>query len=555
MTRRPHPPSTPISGVNSGSAPHCSRRPSSRLSRLAARRTLRVFAALLVASSAAVGAATPAFATTTTPTVTNPGFESNGTGTATPTGWTASGTTAASYTESGGHSGSYELSHWSASAYTVDTYQTITNITDGYYTLGLWVRSNDSGGNNYISLSGCGSSTKTTYVPVDSDGNWLQIVDYIDVTNNQCTINLYSSSAAGVWTNYDDVTFAAGSAPLAIRGGDVSSLDRGQQDGGVYYTSSGTKENALQILSGAGMNYVRLRVWVNPEDGFDDEAQLLAMAKQAYSTYGQQILLDFHYSDTWADPGHQAVPAAWSSESLSALETQVYTYSKQVVADLVAQGTPPAMVQIGNEINAGMLWTDGSTSNWSQLAALLKEGIAGVKAADSSTKIMLHLSSSDDLATLETWYTNAINYGVSFDVIGLSYYDYWHGRLDVLQTDLDGLAAKYGKQVAVAETAYPWTMTSGDSLTPSFDTSSELDPGYAASAYGQMANFRDVLSIVQAVPGGLGLGAFYWEPTWTVVSGNGWDPTDSTSLDAWENQAMFNYSDTALSAINDYAAR
>jgi arabinogalactan endo-1,4-beta-galactosidase len=519
------------------------------------RATLALASALCLSLSAVAVSAAPASATTTTPTVTNAGFETGGAGTSTPAGWTASGTTAASYTESGGHSGSFRLTHWSGSAYTVDTFQQITNITPGTYTFGVWIRSDDTGGSNWITMSSCGGSTPKTYVPADSDGNWLHIVTYASVTGTTCTIDFHSASAAGAWTNYDDVTFTAGSAPVAVRGGDVSSLYRGEQAGGVYFTSSGTKENALQILSGAGMDYVRLRVWVNPSDGFDNEAQLLAIAKQAHTTYGLPILLDFHYSDTWADPGHQAIPAAWSSDTLAQLETQVFNYSKQVVGDLVAQGTPPAMVQVGNEINGGMLWTLGSTSNWSQLAALLKQGIAGVKAADSSAKIMLHLAASDSLSTLETWYTNAINNGVSFDVIGISYYDYWHGRLDVLQTDLNGLAAKYGKPVAVAETAYPWTLTSGDSLTPSFDTSSELDPGYAASEYGQMSNFRDVLSVVQAVPNGLGLGAFYWEPTWTVVSGNGWDPTNPSSLDSWENQAMFNYSDTALSVVNDFAAR
>jgi arabinogalactan endo-1,4-beta-galactosidase len=545
MTRRPHARPLGIGRNRSGSASKFS--PASRAG--------RILAALSLAVAGTFAAEAPAHATTTSPTVTNPGFETDGTGTATPTGWTASGTTSASYTQSGGHAGSYELTHYSSAAYTVDTYQEITNITPGYYTLGVWTRSDDTGGSNWITMSSCGSTTPKTYVPSNSDGNWVRIVTYVYVTGNTCYIDFHSASAAGAWTNYDDVTFAYGSAPLAVRGGDVSSLDRGEQDGGVYYTSSGTEENALQILKNAGMNYVRLRVWVNPTDGFDNETELLAMAKQAYTTYGLPILLDLHYSDTWADPGHQTVPAAWSSDSLSALETQVYNYSKQIVADMVSQGTPPSMVQVGNEINAGMLWPDGSTSSWSQLAALLKEGVAGVKAADSSAKIMLHLSSSDNLATLETWYTNAVNDGVSFDVIGLSYYDYWHGRLDVLQTDLNGLAAKYNKQVAVDETSYPWTLTSGDSTTPSFDTSSELDPGYAASEYGQMSNFRDVLSVVQAVPNGLGLGAFYWEPTWTVVSGNGWDPTNSASQDAWENQAMFNYSDTGLSVINDFAAR
>ena len=544
MTRRPQAPPPGIRRNRSGSA--SKNHPGNRV--------LRLLAALCLVVAGSIAAAVPAHATTTTPTVTNPGFESNGTGTATPTGWTASGTTSASYTQSGGHSGSYELTHYSASAYTVDTYQELTNITPGYYTLGVWIRSDDTGDNNWITMSSCGSSTPKTYVPVVSDGNWVRVVTYTYVSGNTCYIDFHSASAAGAWTNYDDVTFTYGSAPIDVRGGDVSSLYRGEQDGGVYYTSSGTEENALSILSSGGMDYVRLRVWVNPENGFDDEAQLLAMAKQAYSTYGLPILLDFHYSDTWADPGTQTVPAAWSSDSFSALESQVYSYSESVVAALVAQGTPPAMAQVGNEINAGMLWPDGSTSDWTQLAGLLKEGIAGVHAADSSTKIMLHLAGSDDLATLESWYSTAIADGVSFDVMGISYYDYWDGRLDVLQTDLDGLAAKYDKQVAVAETAYPWTMTSGDSLTPSFDTSSELDPGYAASATGQMENFRDVLSIVQAVPNGLGLGAFYWEPTWTVVSGNGWDPTNSASQDAWENQAMFNYSDTGLSVITDFAA-
>ena len=546
MTRRPqaHPFAVPRNRSGSASKHH----PGSRV--------VRLLAALSLAVAGSFAAAVPAHATTTTPTVTNPLFEANGTGTATPTGWTSSGTTSASYTQSAtGYDSSYELTHWSSSAYTVDTYQTITGITDGDYTLGVWTRSDDTGGDNYISLSGCGSSTKTTYVPVDSDGNWVHIVDYVDVTNNQCTINLYSSSAADAWTNYDDVTLVAGSAPIAIRGADVSSLYRGEQDGGVYYTSSGTEENALQIMSAAGLNYVRLRVFVNPEDGFNDEAQLLAGAKQAYSTYGLPIYLDLEYSDNWASPGQQVIPAAWSSDTFAELETATYDYAKQIVGDLDAQGTPPAMVQVGNEINAGMLLPDGSTSDWTQLADLLKEGIAGVHEANSGSKIVLHLAGSDDLATLESWYSTAIADGVDFDVIGISYYDYWDGRLDVLQTDLDGLAAEYGKPVMVAETAYPWTMDNASGVNSVTSSNTTLDPGYAATPAGQQENFRDVLSIVQAVPNGLGLGAFYWEPTWTIVSGNGWSTTDITSATGWENQAMWNLSDVALPAISDFAAR
>jgi arabinogalactan endo-1,4-beta-galactosidase len=202
-----------------------------------------------------------------------------------------------------------------------------------------------------------------------------------------------------------------------------------------------------------------------------------------------------------------------------------------------------------------MLWPDGSTSNWSQLAGLLKEGVAGVRAANSGSKVVLHLAGSDSLATLESWYSAALADGVSFDVIGISYYDYRDGRLDVLQTDLDGLAAKYGKPAMAAETAYPWTMTNTTGINSVTSSNTTLDPGYAATPAGQQENFRDVLSVVQAVPNGLGLGAFYWEPTWTIVSGNGWSTTDITSATGWENQAMFNLSDTALAAISDFAAR
>ncbi|MFC5908935.1 glycosyl hydrolase 53 family protein [Streptacidiphilus monticola] len=507
-----------------------------------------------------VGALLAAPATTAhaAATVTNGGFESNGARTTSITGWTTyspNGTGAAAYTESGGHSGSWRLTHWSSSAYNVNTYQYLSGLTNGNYTLTAWVRSGGGQNSVYIALTNCGGTDKKTYVPTMADGNWVRIVVSTTVSNNQCTINLVSDANAGNWANFDDVTFTSGYASLAIRGGDVSSLERGQELGGVYYNSSGTKQSALTVLGNAGMNYARLRVWVNPADGFDNETELLAMAKQVKAK-GMGLLLDFHYSDTWADPGKQTIPAAWASLSLSALETQVYTYSKQVVADLVAQGTAPDMVQVGNEINAGMLWSYGSTSNWSQLAALLKSGINGVHAADSSARIMLHIANGAADSTAKAWYQNAVNYGVPFDVIGLSYYDYWHGPLDQLQTTLDDLAATFGKPVVVAETAYPWTMANGDAETNSVTSSNTtLDAGYPATPAGQAANFRDVQSVVQAVPNGLGWGAFYWEPTWTVVSGNGWDPANASSGDGWENQAMFDFSDKALAVVNEYAAR
>jgi arabinogalactan endo-1,4-beta-galactosidase len=513
------------------------------------------------AVSTATAAVSTATAATGTVTVVNPGFDVDGTGTQTPTGWTTTspdGTSSASYTEytAAGYNGdSYQLTHWSTAAYNVDTHQALTGVPNGFYTLGVWTRSSGGDVSDYIALTGCGGDSAPTAVPADSDGNWVRIVTYVHVTTRQCTINLVTHGDAGDWTNFAGVTFTAGAAPLPIRGGDISTLIRGEQDGGVYYTASGRQESALAQLADAGMNWVRLRVWVNPQDGMNNEAQLLAGAREA-RRYHQHLLLDLHYSDTWADPGHQSTPAAWASQTYAQLQTQMYRYSRQVVAGLVAQGTPPEMVQVGNEINNGLLWPTGTTSNFAQLAGLLKAGISGVHAAFPPAKIVLHLAAAWSESGLAWWYTQAESYGVQFDIIGLSYYDYWHGRLDVIQNDLDQLTAQFGKPVMIMETAYPFTLASNDpTASLSLSDPTLLDPGYPANPAGQAANFRDVLSVVQAVPNHMGLGVFYWEPTWTVVKGNGWDPTDPSSGDGWENQAMWDYTDTALPVIADFAPR
>jgi arabinogalactan endo-1,4-beta-galactosidase len=493
-------------------------------------------------------------ATAATVTVVNPDFDQTAP-TASPPGWSVTGTAAASYTEatSNGYNGDADqLTHWSAAAYQVTTYQTVTGLTPGYWTLGVWTRS--SGGDNSDSIAltrpGCGGAGARTAVPADADGQWVQIVSYAYVTGGQCTISLATDANAGDWTNFDHVTLTQGAAPIAIRGGDVSSLYRSQLDGGVYYTPDGTRQNALAQLAGAGMNWVRLRVWVNPGDGFDDEAQLLAMARQAHE-YGQSILLDFHYSDTWADPGHQTVPAAWANDSLTQLENQVYAYSKQVVSDLVRQGTPPAMVQVGNEINNGLLWPDGSTSDFAQLAGLLKAGVAGVKAAWPPARIVLHLAGSWSESGLAWWYGQAQSYGVPFDVIGLSYYPFFHGTISQMKANVDALATQFGKPIVIAETQYAWTLANGneqagDSTGDFVWEPSQISAGYPASPGGQLSFVSDELSILAQVPNGLGMGLFYWAPEW--IPGVGWEPGAGVGSPN-VNLTLFDFQGAALPSI------
>ncbi|QNP68791.1 glycosyl hydrolase 53 family protein [Streptomyces roseirectus] len=518
------------------------------------RRTLKALLPPLAAGLALT--ALPAPSAYAASTLTNGGFESDGTGTATPAGWStysAGGQNSASFTEAGGHGGSYRLTQWASSAYKVETYQYLSGLTNGNYTLTAWVRS--GGGQNaaYIALKNCGSAEQRTDIPVSSSG-WIRIVTPVNVTNNQCTISINSDANAGNWINVDDLTFSAGTTGTSIHGSDISSLAKSEAKGGVYKNASGTTGDAINILKNAGMNYARLKVWVNPADGYNDKAHVLALAKRIKAS-GMRLLVDFHYSDKWADPGAQSKPAAWASHSYSQLRTDVYNHTYDVLNALKAQGTTADMVQVGNEINGGMLWNEGSTSNWTQLAGLLNSGYDAVKAVNSSTTVALHLAKGGDLSGTRWWFDSAVSNGVKFDAIGLSYYGYWHGPLSDFQTTLDDAAARYGKPVFVAETAYPFTLAQDDSLENQIDLSSELVSGYPATVAGQTRWMNDIASIVEAVPNGRGLGVFYWEATWTAVTGNGWDPADASSGNGWENQALFGYDDRALASMSWFKHR
>ncbi|MGX1501924.1 UNVERIFIED_CONTAM: arabinogalactan endo-1,4-beta-galactosidase [Streptomyces graminofaciens] len=503
-------------------------------------------AAALPALGALLITALPAQPVSAAATLTNTGFESGTTGWST---YSAAGQHAASYTEAGGRTGSNRLTHWSSSAYKVETYQYLSGLTDGTYKLSAWVRS--SGGQNaaYLALRNCGSAEQRTDLPPTPDGRWIRLVTSVRVTGGQCTVSINSDARAGNWLNVDDLTFTPGSTGLSVKGVDVSTLKKSEDLGGVYRTAAGTTGDGLGILKSAGANYGRLKVWVDPADGYNNKARVLQTAKRI-KAQGMKLLVDFHYSDIWADPGAQTKPAAWSSHSYDQLTKDVYDHTYDVLNALKAQGTTADMVQIGNEINTGMLWPEGSTENWDRTAGLLKSGISAAKAVSSSTRIALHLAHGGDNGLYRWWFDNATSRGVGFDVIAVSFYGYWHGALSDLQANLDDVSTRYAKPVMVVETAYPFRLDSKDSHENIIDLPGELVSGYPASPAGQAAWVRDVMNVVEAVPNGRGMGVVYWEPAWTAVTGNGWDPADPSSGNGWENQALFDYENRLLPAAN-----
>jgi arabinogalactan endo-1,4-beta-galactosidase len=490
-------------------------------------------------------------------TLTNPGFDANG-ASQSPSGWSESGTTGASKSEAGGRSGGFQLAHWASSAYTVETFQTLSPLTPGTHTLTAWTRSGGGQSAAHLALRNCGGAEARVNIPA-SGGTFTQISVSTNVTSTSCTVVIRSQANANNWINVDDMTFTrsggtptsappTGGGGLSIRGGDVSSLKKNEDRGAVYFNASGQQGDALAILRGGGMNYARLKVWVNPADGYNNRTRVLQMATRI-KAQGMRLLVDFHYSDSWADPGKQVKPAAWANLSLTQLRDAVYNHTFDVLNGLKAQGTTADMVQIGNEINPGMLLPTGSTSNWGNLGMLLKAGVQASRDVNASTRIMLHLAEGGNNSLFRWWFDNAVAQGVPFDVIGASYYPYWHGSLSGLQANLNDMASRYNKDIVVVETAYGFTLAADDSEPNIFNSSLAQAGGFPASPQGQIDELRAVANVLRAVPNGRGIGFFYWEPAWTAQAGAGWDPTNPSSGNGWENQAMFDYNSRALPVL------
>jgi len=332
-----------------------------------------------------------------------------------------------------------------------------------------------------------------------------------------------------------------------IKGADVSFIPQIEDNGGVY-KEDGVSKDPLEIFKDHGINYIRLKLWHTPAENYNNLGKILSMANRI-EAHGLKLLLDFHYSDTWADPRQQRKPKAWENIPFAALKDSVYQYTKNVIQALNTQGTPPAMVQIGNEINAGMLWNDGRVggnydSNWPNFAALVKEGIRGVRescAFGDSIKIMIHIANAAKNSTCRWFFDNLIANGVNFDVIGLSFYPWWHGTLSQVKSNLNDLASRYKKDLIVVEYAYPWTLQWFDSQNNIVGSQSQLHVGYPASVDGQASFIRDLMNIVRQTKDDRGKGLFYWAPEYISTP---------TFLSNWENNALFDFYGNVLKSMD-----
>ena len=375
-----------------------------------------------------------------------------------------------------------------------------------------------------------------------------------------------------------------------IKGMDISTLIELENCGAKYY-DYGKEGDLFDILKSYGSNAVRIRLWNNPYDaqgrpygaGTNDTSTMLKLARRA-KAHGMDILLDLHYSDFWADPGKQFKPKAWENMDVSQLEQAVYNYTTEVMDICKENGCLPDMVQTGNELSNGMLWPDGQifddktaaslgrVPEYDNLACFTSAGIRAAKTAVPGIKTMIHLDNGGNNELYRRWFDNYIKRGEDFDIIGLSYYPFWHGTLDDLSANMADIAKRYGKELIVAEVSMGFTMEDykdyeklDDKERKGMATRQELVDKieYPMTKEGQAGFMKDLLDRICKVPGGLGAGFFYWEPGWIPVQGSGWATKESLEYikdpgpcgNEWANQALFDYNGNVLPAlklIRDY---
>lgn len=309
------------------------------------------------------------------------------------------------------------------------------------------------------------------------------------------------------------------------KGVDVSSLPELEKRGTMIYDAQGNACDALALCKQNGVNSIRLRLWNEPwrveeSGGYCDLEHTVAFAKRIKAE-GFHFLLNFHYSDFWADPGNQTKPAAWKDLHGDALVQAVYDYTKETLLRLSREGALPDMVQVGNEIRSGMLFPDGEVPNYKTLAALVNAGIDAVRDVNAKIRVMIHLDQGGRYGYLKEWFDAMFAAGMkSFDVLGLSYYPFWHGTFRDLQHAMGALAERYKKPVMLVETAHPWRRTEGSFITKE----QEEIAGFPAGIDEQGTVMRLIMNLVASVKNDMGMGVYYWEPLVLArEGGSGWD--------------------------------
>lgn len=369
-----------------------------------------------------------------------------------------------------------------------------------------------------------------------------------------------------------------------IKGVDISSLLSLEKSGVVFYDEKGKQEDIFHTLKRYGVNYVRFRVWNDPYDsngngyggGNNDVDAAITMGKRA-NEVGLKVLIDYHYSDFWADPNKQMVPKAWAGLDITQKSQALYDYTKASLSKMLDAGLDIGMVQVGNETTTGL----AGETNWKNICELLNAGSKAIrevsKEKEKEIEIAIHFTNPEKAGQYDRFAKILANFDVDYDIFASSYYPYWHGSLENLTEVLTQIAQSYQKKVMVAEVSYAYTYDEMDNFGNTISTESVVDKPYPITVQGQATAIRDVAAAVAGV-GELGIGIFYWEPAWIPVPGNtyeerlpvweangsGWASSYATEYDpndagkyyggsSWDNQALFDAAGKPLASLATFA--
>lgn len=366
-----------------------------------------------------------------------------------------------------------------------------------------------------------------------------------------------------------------------VKGMDLSTLLELEKCGAKYYVD-GTETDILDIMKKYDVDTIRIRLWNDPWSesgesygaGENDLKTTLAIAKKVTDA-GLGVLLNFHYSDFWADPGKQIKPKAWEGYSVEELEQAVYDFTADTMKVFKENGINTTMVQVGNELSNGLLWPEGKVPNYDNIAKFVNAGIRGVRAVEKDVPVMIHLDNGGNNTLYREWFDEFTKRGEDFQIIGLSYYPFWHGTLDMLTDNMNDIAERYGKDLVIAEVSMGYTMEDyktyeklSDDERKGYATKPELVEKieYPMTVQGQYDFMEDFLNRISHIKGNKGKGFFYWEPAWIPVSGSGWATPASLKYmndkgpcgNEWANQALFDYKGNALptwNLIRDFKAQ
>lgn len=357
-----------------------------------------------------------------------------------------------------------------------------------------------------------------------------------------------------------------------VKGMDLSTLLELERCGARYY-DKGQERDILAIMKDYDVDTIRLRLWNDPKSesgewygaGNNDLSETIAIGKKVTEA-GFGVLLNFHYSDFWADPGKQIKPKAWKDFGMEELEKAVYDFTKESLEKILDEGVNVTMIQVGNELSNGLLWPEGRVPNYDNIYRLVSAGLKACREIDSKIPLMIHLDNGGNNALYREWFDNFTQRGGDFDYIGLSYYPFWHGSLDMLEYNMNDIAERYGKDLIVAEVSMGFTMESyqeyeklSDEERKGYATKPSLVEkiDYPMTIQGQKDFTEDFLNRVGKVTGNHGKGFFWWEPAWIPVPGSGWATPASLKYmndpgpcgNEWANQALFDYDGNVLPAL------